>query len=159
MRLITFDLFQASENLWITFISSINIRCHLVAGKGNSMAFLIHCRHWFPHISGERRLNREWRSGKRQSGHTALQVAPRDPRAHVCTDCTPISQPLQPLPERPLARSMHLSLLVQKSTWIPHAPAEIGQFYFLCFKGLSNPEDWGGKTWFSKSGPTPAASA
>lgn len=100
MRLITFDLFQASANLWITFISSINIRCHLVAGKGNSMAFLIPCRHWFPHISGERRLNRGWRSRKRQSSSGALQDGPRDPRAHICLDCALISQPL---PARPAA--------------------------------------------------------
>lgn len=53
MRLVTFDLFQASANLWITFISQINIRCHLVAGKGNSMVFLILCWHWFFHISAE----------------------------------------------------------------------------------------------------------
>lgn len=149
MRLITFDLFQASANLWITFISSINIRCHLVAGKGNSMAFLIPCRHWFPHISGERRLNRVWRNRKRQSGHAAQRVSPEIPELASALTAwwfprlSRLSQP-GPLPSEPAQDHQPgahgLASMCEKSTGIPHSQAEIRQFFcFLCFKGLSNP--------------------
>lgn len=142
-----------------------------MAGKGSSMAFLIPRKHWFSHRSGKKRLNREWRSRQRQSDHTAVQVRSGDLRPHICPDFTPTSQllPAMPMSLRafpgPKAQRTPLSTCVWESTWTPHSPTEIGQFFF-CFKGLNDPDGmtkhcsprmWGGKhgsqswLWTSKS--------
>lgn len=61
------------------------------AGKGNLMAFLISCRHWFSHISAER-CSRDWRSIQRHSDHETLLAGPGDLKADIWPDFTSISQ-------------------------------------------------------------------